>query len=348
MASPLTPPASDARRRAVRNLDAGALLESFLVAAVVAILVIRAFLHVTGYPKLGGAGLHIAHMLWGGLGMLVALVLLLGFLGKAVQWVGALVGGVGFGTFIDELGKFLTHDNDYFFRPTIALIYAIFVLLFLAFRAIGRQARPSPEEYLANALETLREALLDRADPAKAARARAPLERADAADPVARAIARVLQPSEAVPPGPPRRRRSTRLRVWYRKLVARPGFRRVVVAFFVVEALAFVARALILVVADPRFTPADYAIGVEDIGEFAATAVGSSLIVVGVVRLRWSPVAAYQWFRRATLVSIFLAQFFAFYTLQLLAVGGLVVDLLVLAALDYMIRAAERPAAVVT
>lgn len=338
----MTESPSDAYRWPVRNLDAGGLLERFLVAAVAAILLIRAFLHLTGYPKLGGGGLHIAHMLWGGLGMLVALVLLLAFLGKSIQHAAAVIGGAGFGTFIDELGKFLTHDNDYFFRPTIALIYAIFVLLFPAFRAIARHARPSPGEYLANALDALREALLDRADAGKAARALALLERAGADDPVAHAIARSLHPAA---PARARPRLSARVRVWCVRLMARPGFRRVVVAFFIVDALAFVVRALVLIVADPHFTPADYAIDFEDIGEIGATTLASVLIVIGVIRLRWSPVAAYHWFRRATLVSIFLAQFFAFYTQQLLAVGGLAFDVFVLVALDYMIRAAERQAA---
>jgi hypothetical protein len=52
------------------------LLDTFLVSAIAAIVVIRIFLEATGYPQLGG-GLHIAHVLWGGLGMLVAIVLLL-------------------------------------------------------------------------------------------------------------------------------------------------------------------------------------------------------------------------------------------------------------------------------
>lgn len=56
----------------VRNFEAGEHLETFLVAAVASILIIRLFLEVTGYPKLGGASLHIAHVLWGGLMMVAA------------------------------------------------------------------------------------------------------------------------------------------------------------------------------------------------------------------------------------------------------------------------------------
>ena len=54
----------------------------FLVAGVASILAIRVYLILTGYPQLGGGGLHIAHMLWGGLLMLVALILMLAFLGR--------------------------------------------------------------------------------------------------------------------------------------------------------------------------------------------------------------------------------------------------------------------------
>ena len=55
------------------------------------------------------------------------------------------IAGAGFGTFIDELGKFITRDHDYFFRPTAGLLYVIFVLLFLAFRALDRLTLPAPQ-----------------------------------------------------------------------------------------------------------------------------------------------------------------------------------------------------------
>src|SRR5436309_3562765 len=66
--------------RVDRNAEGPALLESFFVAAVASFLGIRFFVSVTGYPQIGSSGLHIAHMLWGGLLMLLAIVLLLTFL----------------------------------------------------------------------------------------------------------------------------------------------------------------------------------------------------------------------------------------------------------------------------
>ena len=64
-------------RRGLGNLAA------FLVSAVTAMLAIRLFLRLTGYPQLGGGPLHIAHMLWGGLLMLTAIVIMLSYLGEA-------------------------------------------------------------------------------------------------------------------------------------------------------------------------------------------------------------------------------------------------------------------------
>jgi hypothetical protein len=139
------------RRTRIRDADAGDSIEILLVSAIAAILAIRAFLALTGYPQLGGAGLHIAHMLWGGLFMLAALVLLLSYWNPSLRRTAAVLGGIGFGTFIDELGKFITSDNDYFYEPTIALLYVLFVLLFLFARSLRRAAPLSPRERRANA-----------------------------------------------------------------------------------------------------------------------------------------------------------------------------------------------------
>src|SRR5438874_1979047 len=83
------------QREFIRNADAPDLLLQLLVCAAVTVLAIRFYLHLTGYPQIGGGGLHIAHMLWGGALMVAALVVGLGFLGRRPQRVASLLGGIG-------------------------------------------------------------------------------------------------------------------------------------------------------------------------------------------------------------------------------------------------------------
>src|SRR5438094_9599599 len=100
-----------APRHLVRAADAD-LLDTFLVSAIATVVIIRIFLEATGYPQLGGGGLHIAHVLWGGLGMLVAIVLLLLSLTRATRLIAATVGRAGFGALVHALGKLVTTAHD--------------------------------------------------------------------------------------------------------------------------------------------------------------------------------------------------------------------------------------------
>src|SRR5882757_3964535 len=111
----------------VRDRQAWQHLEAFVICAVVTVLITRSFLSATGYPKIGSGGLHIAHMLWGGLLLLIAQLLTLSYLGPVTKPLAAVLGGVGFRLFIDEVGKFVTADNDYFYRPAVAIMYVVFV-----------------------------------------------------------------------------------------------------------------------------------------------------------------------------------------------------------------------------
>jgi len=137
-------------RVTIRDTDAGDSLEILLITAITTILGIRVYLHVTGYPQIGGGTLHIAHMLWGGLSMMVALVILLTYWNPSLRRMAAVLAGIGFGTFIDELGKFITKDNDYFFQPTFALLYVLFMAMFFIFRSLTHISSFSARELEVN------------------------------------------------------------------------------------------------------------------------------------------------------------------------------------------------------
>ena len=67
----------------------------------------------------------------------------------------AILGGLGFAFFIDEVGKFVTRDNDYFFKPTATIIYIVFLVLYFALRQIRVARGFSRSEHLQNAMELL-------------------------------------------------------------------------------------------------------------------------------------------------------------------------------------------------
>jgi hypothetical protein len=125
-------------RFALRSVDLSRRLETFLVCAVLSVLGNRVFLIITGYPQLGNGTLHISHAIWGAAMMGIAIIVAVSYLPPKTRGFVAFLGGAGFGWFIDELGKFITRDVDYFYRPTFALIYIVFVVIFL------RRARHAP------------------------------------------------------------------------------------------------------------------------------------------------------------------------------------------------------------
>ena len=341
----MTEPQRTPPRRLVRNADADDLHESFLVAAATAFVGIRIYLALTGYPQLGGHGLHIAHMLWGGLLMLVALVMALSFLGAGVRMRVAIVGGLGFGAFIDELGKFITSDNDYFFRPTVALIYAIFVLLYLSFRAIGDVGPNSPEAALAKAVDLVEGALLRGFPSGDRERIFRLLDQGDPGDPLVASLRQAVQRMTPVPekelgaPG----RAARAFRGLYDRVVHDRRFLWLVVAIAVAQAASGVVSVVGEIVSDPAHSARYPAISFGDALKAVSTVVANGMVLVGAISLRRSRLAAYLWFKRAVLVSLLLIQFIAFYENVLTAAWALLFNLVLLAALNWGI-ARERAA----
>ena len=327
-----------------RAADFGSLHETLLITGVTTILVIRTQLWLTNYPQLGGRGLHIAHLLWGGLFMLIAIGLLLTFLGRPVRRAAAIVGGVGFGFFIDELGKFITEDNNYFYRPAAALIYLIFIGLFMVSRAMQRHDRAAPREELANAVDLLGDAARRDLDEPSRREALALLERADPDDPLVAPLREAFERADTRPvaaPGPAGRAAAT-VRGLAGRFAAWPGFAACVSWLFAAWALLSILGIFELVFSvgvelgtahsgfgSDRFSDLRFV----NVASLASSLVSALFVAHGIVELRRGRRAAgYRSFERALLVAIFVSQVFAFVESQFGAVFGLAVDLLLLLA----------------
>lgn len=162
MAAAPPPPASPPSllaRRPVRREGAEGYLFVLLVSFAMTVIATRWFLELTGFPRIGGGELHIAHALWGGAAMAVAAVLPIILAGRLVYLASAALAGAGIGLFIDEVGKFITAENDYFYPAAAPIIYATFLLGVLVWIRARREAEPDPRTQLLTALELLEESV---------------------------------------------------------------------------------------------------------------------------------------------------------------------------------------------
>lgn len=128
---------------AQKIFDARNLLDVYLVSALIAVVLTRLFLKLTDYPQLGGEGFHIAHVLWGGLLMAVGTLMLL-LSQHPNRRLAAIISGAGYGLFIDEVGKFVTSDVDYFYKPAALIIYLTFLIIWIVSRWIVTRASNHP------------------------------------------------------------------------------------------------------------------------------------------------------------------------------------------------------------
>ena len=148
-------------RQAIRRQGAETYLVITLLSFAATVSVTRLFLFLTGYPRLGNGELHIAHVLWGGLTLFISCLLMLTLANRWVYLLGALLAGVGVGLFIDEVGKFITQNNDYFYPSAAPIIYAFFLMTVLVLIIIRKldHRETSDRETLYYVLEDLGEVL---------------------------------------------------------------------------------------------------------------------------------------------------------------------------------------------
>lgn len=329
----------------VRDLEAQGLLDEFFISAVSSILLIRGYLQLTGYPQIGSGSLHIAHMLWGGLLMLLAIIGALVFLNREKYWLVAILGGIGFGTFIDELGKFVTRDNNYFFEPTVAIIYVLFILIYLVLKFIENYTKPSAEEYLVNCAEIIKQALVNKIPQEKFAKAQDYLSHLNQSDEVNRLVQNLLQRLQ-----PHITDKSSNLALikhkvvlLYDRFVSQNLFKWAVVAFFIIQAIYTSVHSVISteIIADyilPNHTNEQTVAGsFDELGNVIFSTLSGIIIIIGIFVLFKSRLKSYQLFRIAILINIFLTQFFNFYNNQFEALYGFFFNVAVLITLNFMI-----------
>jgi hypothetical protein len=332
-----------------RNIRARDQVDLFLISAITSLLGVRFYLKLTNYPQVGGGDLHIAHMLYGGLLMMLAIIVSLSFLGLKAQQFCALIGGIGFGIFIDELGKFITKDNNYFFQPTIGIIYAIFVVLYLCLNFLTRNRPLSSREYQLNALAQFEEAIAFDMDPGERRQVYELVQKADPKSKITQGLLQFLHNVETQKPD-----KKNKISLLFKKIdeyyarfwqLKRSNF--IVQGVFTAQALAIFLTALFTVLA----TINDVSLLFDDVvsygdelvvGQFISSLIAISFVLYGLARLTTSRLHAFEQFRRASLVTIYLTEFFIFSRLQFDALPGLMINILFLIIISFVIREERR------
>ena len=311
----------------VRNVRSGEHLTTFVVSGVATVLVTRLLLSLSGYPQIGGKGLHIAHVLPGGLLMLIAISLLLGYVGPVVRPAAATVGGIGFGLFIDEVGKFVTSDNNYFYKPTAAIVYVVFVLIVLGFRFLTTRRPIDPREELANVIDHAVEGVAGGLSRRR---------RAEASE-LLRAVPRQVQgrqetrellaacPADEVELAAPVDAAWRALQRGFERLATHPNAPRIAVAVLALQVVG--ALVIAIVVGDGlNHLPV--------LGVTAGSLLSATFTVRGALALRkGNRVRAVRLFELAVLVSLLMTQVFQFAATQFAAAGGMLLDLVMLGLL---------------
>lgn len=322
--------------RLVRNSDAARMFDTFLISSVVTVLVTRLYLHITGYPQIGGDSiLHIAHMLPGGILMLTAILILIGSINRSSRQISACIGGVGFGLFWDELGKFITKDNDYFFQPTIGLIYVSFIGLYLLTRYIIRRTY-HPHDYLANVMDLAMEGVIGELDPREYHHAKELLAKANKNHPMYEATKKLLEVTKPTKDYHPFiiDHIARAIHKPFHAFVQKPWFARVLLRGFYAYSIGLVITLVLLVVGADTKTLMDIFLNpVADSNLVAAVAAGVAAIFIlwGTWYIQTHRIPdALRKFETALLINLFVTQVFLFFSYQLSAILGLALVLVLL------------------
>jgi hypothetical protein len=300
-------------RRVRRSLDLTRDLTTLFICAVATVLLTRSFLALAGYPQVGGKKFHIAHVLYGGLLLLTACIVLLAFLNPVVKVVAAVLGGIGFGLFIDEVGKFVTKDVNYFYRPAIAIIYVCFVGLFGVIRWLGKR-RFSASEALLIGIDVLKQDAVGSLTEERRAHVLALMDSTGAHGALADGIRGLLDAAPVTRDSPSLfARLAVRARDLWAALSAHRLFRELIFALLGAGALVSGGELGWLLrngLDGLPFSQKAFAL---------STVAADALLLVGALRLRSSVLSALHWYEHAVLLEITVSQVFLYTSEQLAA-----------------------------
>jgi hypothetical protein len=250
-------------RLIVEREAAGNYLLISLVSFAATVIIVRWFLELTGYPQVGNSTLHIAHVLWGGLLLFVAVLVALIWDNPSFMNTAAVLSGIGMGLFIDEVGKFVTHSNDYFFPAAAPIIYGFFLVTVLIYIFVRRPDENDPHRAMIHALEKIQDAIYGELDEEEGAELQDELsfarkaerkEIAEMADQLYKYVAGGNVPFKNYDPSFSRRI-SGMLETWGRK-IGRPWHRLLMVLGLIITAFGAVLTlgTLIWIAISPQAT----------------------------------------------------------------------------------------------
>ncbi|HET7827443.1 MAG TPA: hypothetical protein VFK97_01075 [Candidatus Saccharimonadales bacterium] len=334
--------------RIVRNVEFVQLFDTFLVTAITTILVVRFYLKLTGYPQIGRSSLHIAHLLPGTLLMLAAILVLLSAVNRAARGFAAVTAGLGFGLAWDELGKFITKDNNYFFHATPGLIYLTFVILYLIVR-YSTQRRFSQEEYLANLLDLIKDAAIKDLDQREYLHAKELLRQVSKENPLYELAKEMLERVK------PSAEREPSLLDKVINAVKRPlvnlsrqdFFSKMIIGVAIVYGFTALAAAVFFFAG--ATLPDNYQVNTILQGDESDIIGGLSALVSAILvaaatykYMRGKSRRAFKLFEQGLLVNIFIGQVVLFFKSQGIAIGWLAITLFLLINLEILSAEKKR------
>jgi hypothetical protein len=358
-------------RTPVRRAGAAHYVLLTVVSFGISVSLTRLYLAMTNYPQLGGGEFHIAHMLWGGVLLFLAALLPLLLSNRWALTAAALLCGSGVGLFIDEVGKFITSNNNYFHPLAAPIIYAVFLLTVLVYIDVRRPPPLRARDELYRVFDALDEVLDRDLDTQEQAALEARLEaiarRTERPDlvPLATTLLALIRQNRLVrPPRPPHwgRRLTTRMGTWETRWIGRRLLRSLlIVGLLGVTILSLFENQLVRLALTTQAQ--GFSLGMITAAEVDAAggsgwfllrlvsvmcSGGLLLIAAALLALGRDP-AGLAAGRLGLILALTIVNLFLFYYNQFLTVGTVLIQSLLLLALLYYDRRfvpdPERPAA---